>query len=300
MITQEQRQKLQSKTTLLFDEPMSGHTTFRTGGPAEVFASPDKKALLELYPLALSEGIPVTVLGNGSNVLVGDDGISGLVIVIGQAMSAIRTEGTKITVEAGARLTTLSKEAADAGLSGLEFAGGIPGSVGGAVMMNAGAYDGQMADVLASVTTLNTKGELTTYEANELDLSYRHSVFMEKAHKGEIIVSAELLLQPGNPDDIRAKIADFNQRRREKQPLEYASAGSTFKRPEGYFAGKLIQDAGLAGYRVGGAQVSEKHCGFVVNTGGAATADILAVIRHVKETVKQDSGVELEEEVRIL
>ena len=300
MITEEQKKKLESMASLCLDEPMSGHTTFRTGGPAEVLVQPDREALAVMYPYALSQGIPVTVLGNGSNVLVPDSGVEGLVIVLGDPIGGICIDGTGVSVEAGARLAVLAKEAAEAGLSGLEFAGGIPGTMGGAVMMNAGAYGGQMADVLVSVTALNAEGEFVEYKASELALSYRHSLFMEEGHRDEIVVSAELALIPGERSQIRAKMADFNQRRREKQPLEYPSAGSTFKRPEGYFAGKLIQDAGLAGYRIGGAMVSDKHCGFVVNVGDATSADILALIDHVKATVKEQSGVTLEEEVRIL
>ena len=300
MMTEIQKQALQKLSTVRFDEPMAKHTTFRVGGPAEAYAVPTEEELPGLLAFAKDEQIPVTVLGNGSNVLVADSGLAGLVISIGESIAEIAISGKETRVGAGAMIASVAKAAGEAGLAGLEFAGGIPGSVGGAVVMNGGAYGGEMADVLASVTVLDEAGGQKTYSADELALSYRHSIFMEEAHRGDIILSAVMKLEKGNADDILARMADFNARRREKQPLEFPSAGSTFKRPEGNFAGKLIQEAGLAGYRAGGAQVSEKHCGFVINAKDATAADVLAVIRHVQSKVEETSGIRLEEEVRLL
>ncbi len=301
MMTEAQKKKLQSLAAeVSFDEPMAAHTTFRVGGPAEAFAVPDEAELASLLAFAKSERIPVTVLGNGSNVLVSDSGVEGLVISIGEPLSMIAVSGEEIRAGAGAMIVAVARAAGEAGLAGLEFAGGIPGSVGGAVMMNGGAYGGEMADVLVSVTALGEDGRERTYAAGELALSYRHSIFMEEAHRGEIILSATMRLTHQDAAEIQARMADFNARRREKQPLEYPSAGSTFKRPQGHFAGKLILDAGLAGFSVGGAQVSKKHCGFVINKGDATAADVLAVIRHVQDEVERTSGVRLEEEVRLL
>lgn len=300
MMTEAQKNVLQSLAEVALGEPMAKHTTFRVGGPAEAYVTPTKEELPKLLAFAKSGKIPVTILGNGSNVLVSDDGLKGLVISIGEPMAEIVVSGEEIRAGAGAMIAAVARAAGEAGLAGLEFAGGIPGSVGGAVVMNGGAYGGEMADVLTSVTVLDESGEEMTYSADELELSYRHSIFMEETHQDEIILSATMKLAKGNADEIQAKIADFNARRREKQPLEFPSAGSTFKRPAGNFAGKLIQEAGLAGYTVGGAQVSEKHCGFVINKGDATAADVLAVIRFVQSKVEKTSGIRLEEEVRLL
>lgn len=300
MMTEAQKNVLRPLAEVAFDEPMARHTTFRVGGPAEAFAVPTRKELPKLLAFAKKEQIPLTILGNGSNVLVSDDGLSGLVISIGEPMAEIAVSGEEVRMGAGAMIVAAARAAGEAGLSGLEFAGGIPGSVGGAVVMNGGAYGGEMADVLTSVTVLDGNGEEKIYSADELELSYRHSIFMEETHRDEIILSATMKLAKGNADEIQAKMADFNARRREKQPLEFPSAGSTFKRPAGNFAGKLIQEAGLAGYTVGGAQVSEKHCGFVINKGNATAKDILAVIRYVQSEVERTSGIRLEEEVRLL
>ena len=259
---------------LLQDEPMKKHTTFRIGGPADYYAEPDMSRISKLIEMAKACDMPVTVIGNGSNLLVGDKGIRGLVIGIGKGLSEIEVtdavaqqstaqdNGHIITAGAGAILAAVAAKAAEASLSGLEFASGIPGSVGGAVVMNAGAYGGEIKDVLIDATVLTAEGELKTVTRDELDLSYRQSIVPEK---GYIVLSARFRLTPKPKDEIKSYMAELRAKRVEKQPLEYPSAGSTFKRPEGYFAGKLIMDAGLRGYSVGDAQVSQKHCGFVVN-----------------------------------
>ena len=294
---------------LLRDEPMKKHTTFRIGGPADYYAEPDMSRISKLIEIAKACDMPVTVIGNGSNLLVGDKGIRGLVIGIGKGMSEIEvTEAVAqdftaqdnchiITAGAGAILAAVAAKAAEASLSGLEFASGIPGSVGGAVVMNAGAYGGEIKDVLIDATVLTADGELKTVTRDELDLSYRHSIVPEK---GYIVLSARFRLTPKPKDEIKSYMAELRAKRVEKQPLEYPSAGSTFKRPEGYFAGKLIMDAGLRGYSVGDAQVSEKHCGFVVNKGEAAAADVLTLIKDVQETDLKQFGVKLEPEVKMI
>ena len=285
------------KMQLMKEEPMAKHTTFRIGGPAEVYAFPNQEQLPALLEAAKKENAEVTVIGNGSNLLVGDKGIRGLVIEIGSGMNDIRVEGTKIVAGAGALLSKVANEAAAAGLGGMEFAAGIPGSIGGAVTMNAGAYGGEMKDILESVKVIDPEGMMHTLSVEELDLSYRHSCIMEK---GGIVVEATIKLEKKPEEEIRAQMADLRNRRVEKQPLEYPSAGSTFKRPEGYFAGKLIMDAGLRGYTVGGAQVSEKHCGFVINHANATAADVRQLMQDVKEKVKEQFGVELEPEVKMI
>ena len=279
------------------EEPMSKHTTFRIGGAAEVFAAPDARELPQLLAMAKGADVPVTVIGNGSNLLVGDRGIAGLVIEIGERMSEVRIEGTTLVAGAGALLSKAAQTAAAAGLGGLEFAAGIPGSVGGAVVMNAGAYGGEMKDVLQSVKVLTEEGELLILTTEELELGYRHSCVPERKY---IVVEATMELSAKPEEEIRACMAELRAKRVEKQPLEYPSAGSTFKRPEGYFAGKLIMDAGLRGYTVGGAQVSEKHCGFVINKGGATAADVRQLMQDVHDRVKEQFDVELEPEVKMI
>lgn len=279
------------------EEPMSKHTTFRIGGAAEVFAAPDARELPQLLAMAKGADVPVTVIGNGSNLLVGDRGIRGLVIEIGERMSEVRIEGTILVAGAGALLSKAAQTAAAAGLGGLEFAAGIPGSVGGAVVMNAGAYGGEMKDVLQSVKVLTEEGELLILTTEELELGYRHSCVPERKY---IVVEATMELAAKPEEEIRAYMAELRAKRIEKQPLEYPSAGSTFKRPEGYFAGKLIMDAGLRGYTVGGAQVSEKHCGFVINKGGATAADVRQLMQDVHDRVKEQFDVELEPEVKLI
>ena len=242
--------------------------------------------------------LPLTILGNGSNVLVQDKGIRGVVVKFARPMAKIRHEGTRIIAGAGALLKDVSEAAAQSSLTGLEFACGIPGSIGGAIFMNAGAYDGEMKNVADTVRTVDREGRIHTYSRDELDLGYRHSRFQDN---GEAIVEVELCLEPGDSKAIRAKMDDFTQRRESKQPLEMPSAGSTFKRPKGYFAGTLIQETGLKGLQVGGAQVSTKHAGFVVNaTGNATAADVRGLIHEVQQRVYEKHGVMLHPEVRII
>lgn len=283
---------------VLAGEPMKNHTTFRIGGPADYFVRPRTPGEVQAAVRVLKEtDTPYFVLGNGSNLLVGDGGYRGAVIQLFKNFGEIRTEGTRITAQAGALLARVSREAQKNGLSGLEFASGIPGTAGGAVFMNAGAYGGEMAQVLISATVLTEELEIRTVSAAELELGYRHSSVEEN---GWLILSAELALAPGDPEQILARMEELKSQRVAKQPLEYPSAGSTFKRPEGYFAGKLIMDAGLRGFSVGGAQVSEKHCGFVVNTGDATAADVRTLMDEVSERVYEKFGVRLEPEVRML
>lgn len=286
-----------SADAILVNEPMSKHTTFRIGGNADVFVSPEVSQVSDLIALAKEYEVPVTVIGNGSNLLVGDKGIRGLVLSFGKEAEAIHLEGNRMTVAAGTILAKAAAEAAKNSLTGLEFAAGIPGSFGGAIVMNAGAYGGEMKDVVISAKVLTPTGEIKELSNEELELSYRHSCIPEEDY---IVLEATLELEPGEESAIREKMADFKNRRVEKQPLEYPSAGSTFKRPEGYFAGKLIQDANLRGYQVGGAQVSEKHCGFVINKGNATAADVLQLIQDVKRIVYDTFQVELEPEVKMI
>ena len=275
---------------------MKNHTTFRVGGPADIFLTPSAEELPAVLSVCREEQMPVTVIGNGSNLLVGDQGIRGVVICIGFGMRGIRVDGEKIFLEAGVTLAAAAQQAAKAGLTGLEFASGIPGTFGGAVVMNAGAYGGEMKDVIVSVRVISEDGEILTLSKEELDLSYRHSVIPER---GYLVIDGELLLaREKDPDQITERMEELKKKRIEKQPLEYPSAGSTFKRPEGYFAGKLIMDAGLRGFSVGGAAVSEKHCGFVINKGNATAADICALMDEVTRIVKEKYAVTLEPEVK--
>ena len=284
--------------TVLLNEPMSLHTSFRTGGPAEVFIKAEStENIIGAIDIAKKYNKQYIITGNGSNILVKDGGIDGIVINIGNEMSKIKCDGTKIYAQAGAMLSALATAAADEELTGLEFASGIPGTVGGAVFMNAGAYDGEIKDVIEYADVIDSEGNTHRLIKDELELSYRHSVIAEK---NMIVVGAMFILNKGIKKDITDKMADFAKRRRDKQPLNYPSAGSTFKRPEGYFAGKLIEDSGLKGKTVGGAQVSEKHAGFVVNIGNATSSDIIALMDGCIETVYNKFGVKLEPEVRIL
>ena len=293
----EELKQILSEEQILTEEPMSRHTTFRVGGPAEVLAQPECEQISAVVGWCLSNGIPYTIIGNGSNLLVSDQGILGVVIELGKPASGIRIEGQRVYAEAGAMLSKVAYEAAQAGLAEMEFASGIPGTIGGAVFMNAGAYGGEMSQIIKEVTVLTPEGEKKVLSLEELKLGYRHSCVEEK---GYIVLAAVLELAYGRKEEILSRMEELRQKRIEKQPLEYPSAGSTFKRPEGYFAGKLIMDAGLRGYSVGGAQVSEKHCGFVVNKGGASAADVMEVMRHVQKEVKRQFGVTLEAEVRKL
>ena len=282
---------------VLKDEPMSRHTTFRIGGPADYFVCPDRDQIAAVLAVAKKCGMAITVIGNGSNLLVGDKGIRGLVVEIGSAMNQIMVDKNHITAGAGALLSQVAAKAAAAELGGMEFAAGIPGSVGGAVTMNAGAYGGEMKDILRTVTVLTPEGELKTLDVSEMDLSYRHSCVPEQQY---IVLEAEIELGYKPEEEIRAQMEELRNKRIEKQPLEYPSAGSTFKRPEGYFAGKLIMDAGLRGYRVGAAQVSEKHCGFVINRKNASAQEVRQLMQDVQDKVKAQFGVMLEPEVKML
>ena len=277
---------------LWMNEPLSRHTSFQIGGPAERMAAPENET--ELLELVLQK--PAAIIGAGTNLLVRDEGISGLVVKIGAEMADISIEGNILTAQAGARLSQIAMAAMRAGLSGLEFAAGIPGTVGGAVVMNAGAYGGEIKDILIDARVI-ADGGIKTLTNEQLEFGYRKSLAMEK---GYIIAGARFLLTPDSPEAISARMRELAQKRRDKQPLEMPSAGSTFKRPEGHFAGALIEGAGLKGFSVGGAQVSEKHAGFVVNTGGATCADVLGLIEKVQSVVREKYGIELEMEVRVL
>ena len=280
------------------DEPMKKHTTFRIGGPADYFVTPESKEEIQaIVELCKKEEIPYSVIGNGSNLLVGDKGYRGVILQIFKKMNQIRVEENKIYAGAGALLSKIAATALSESLTGFEFAAGIPGTLGGAVRMNAGAYGGEMKDVLKSVTVLTDKGEVKTLAKEELELGYRTSVI---AKKGYIVLEAVLELQKGEKEKIQAVMDDLKERRVTKQPLEYPSAGSTFKRPEGYFAGKLIQDAGLRGFQVGGAQVSEKHCGFVINKDQATASDVMNLMNQVSDKVYEEFGVRLQPEVKRL
>ena len=279
-------------------EPLSEHTTFKIGGPADVYVAPDSIESAErAIAVCREEGVPFFVLGRGSDLLVSDLGYRGVIICMADALDDLGVEDEKLVCQAGVTLSDAAEMACALGLTGLEFACGIPGTVGGAVFMNAGAYGGQIADVLESVRVVDASGEVREMGVDELDLGYRHSRI---ADDGLFVLSATFALEPGDEAEIRATMDDLTERREEKQPLELPSAGSTFKRPEGHFAGKLISDAGLQGYRSGGAEVSTKHAGFVVNAGDATAADVRAVIAHVQDEVERQFGVRLEPEVRFL
>ena len=283
---------------LLLEEPMAKHTSFRIGGPADVLAQPaDEAELAALLKRAGEHAVPVTLVGNGSNLLVRDKGIRGLVIKLSNLFSSITVDGNVITFGSGISLAMASKKAASLSLSGMEFAVGIPGTIGGAVYMNAGAYDGEMAKVVTCVRVMDMQGKISELQASELDFAYRHTALQ---NSGWIVISVTVALQPGEAESIAAKMADFSQRRISKQPLELPSAGSMFKRPPGYFAGTLIEQTGLKGYTVGGAQVSQKHAGFVVNVGGATAKDVLQLISDVQSKVFAAHGVRLEPEVLVL
>ena len=280
------------------EEPLSRHTTFRVGGPAEYLVTPQIAQIPQVVELCRRYDLPLTVIGNGSNLLIADGGLRGVVMEIGKAASGIRViDEEDLAVSAGSLLSETAAFAAKEGLAGMEFAAGIPGSLGGAVVMNAGAYGGEMKDILSGVRVLTQRGEIRVRPADELELSYRHSRMMDER---DIVLEARLNLTQDSAAVIRARMEELRKKRVEKQPLEYPSAGSTFKRPEGYFAGKLIEDAGLRGFRVGDAQVSEKHCGFVINRGAATAAQILELMQEVQRRVREHSGVDLEPEVRLL
>lgn len=290
--------KITGEDNCLINEPMSRHTTFKTGGPAAVFLMPDStEKLADIIKYCKDNNVDHYILGNGSNLLVSDRGYDGVVIRILDNMNEIRIEGTSVYAQAGALLSRIGRTALDAGLTGFEFASGIPGSAGGACIMNAGAYGGEIKDIIKYAKAVTADGEIVTVNRDEMELGYRSSVF---AHNSMVVTEVCFELASGDKEEITARMKELAQKRRDKQPLEYPSAGSTFKRPEGYFAGKLIMEAGLRGYSVGGAQVSEKHCGFVINKGEATSDDIYALIQDVIAKVKESAGVTLEPEVRLL
>ena len=284
---------------VLVGEPMSLHTTFRVGGVADYYVIPgNKMEATETVRLLLAEGIPYYVLGNGSNVLVSDEGYRGVVVCISKGMDDVNVDGDMIIAGAGALLSKIATVALANNLTGLEFASGIPGSLGGAIVMNAGAYGGEMKDIVESVELFDTaSGKVVRLSNEDMKFAYRNSIVKQHPY---IVLSVSMRLAKGNSEDIRQVMNDLAVQRRQKQPLEYPSAGSTFKRPEGYFAAKLIDDAGLRGYMVGGAQVSDKHCGFVVNKDNAKASDVIALMRHVREVVDSKFGVVLEPEVCML
>lgn len=283
---------------IFFDEPMCRHTTFRVGGEAKCFVRiSDREQIRSIIPYLQQVEIPFFILGNGSNLLVGDKGYQGVVLQIGDRMNRITVSGEHMTVQAGALLSQVAREALEKELTGFEFASGIPGTIGGGVVMNAGAYGGEMKQVVERITVMNRQGEVLELSGEEMEFGYRTSIIKNRPF---IVLEVCLKLSQGNSSDIRAKMEELTRKRKEKQPLEFASAGSTFKRPDGYFAGKLIMDAGLRGYSIGGACVSEKHCGFVVNTGKATAADVAEVIWEVQDRVKDRFGVTLEPEVIFL
>lgn len=291
-------QKLVGTEQVWAQEPMKKHTTFRVGGCARYLVEPgDVQQLSAVVNACREQKVPYYVVGNGSNLLVSDAGYNGVIIHLFKNMSEIRTEGNHMILQAGALLARAARTACREGLSGLEFASGIPGTVGGALVMNAGAYGGEMKDVVTCVTVLNPEGELQEYTKEQMAFGYRRSRLTEEAG---IVLETEFTLHPGRTEEIQARMEELKEKRVLKQPLEYASAGSTFKRPEGHFAGKLIEDAGLRGFRIGDAQVSEKHCGFVINRGNASASEIAEVIRQVQDRVYAHSGVRLQTEVKFL
>lgn len=301
MISQAVREALQKfvpTKNIFYKEPLSKHTTFRVGGEADCFIKIEtEKQLSALLAYLKKVEIPYFIMGNGSNLLVSDGGYQGIILQIGDCCNKIVVQGNRIHAQAGAYLSQVARVACEHGLSGLEFAAGIPGTVGGGVVMNAGAYDGEMKQVVEGVTVLDKEGNSLELDNATMDFGYRTS-----AIKSQPFVVAECCfkLERGDKKAIAAKMEEFQQKRKEKQPLEYPSAGSTFKRPEGYFAGKLIMDAGLAGASIGGAQVSKKHCGFIINTGNATAADIRQLITYVQDEVKRHYHVYLEPEIIFL
>lgn len=294
----EELTELLGNDRVLTNEPMSRHTTFRIGGPADLFLLPNTvEEIKKIREICIQEQESYFILGNGSNLLVSDSGFRGVIIQTYRNLAQIQVEEDCIRAQAGALLSGIAQAAKAASLTGFEFAAGIPGTLGGAVVMNAGAYGGEMKDVLKEATVLDSEGQIRRIPARKLAMGYRTSVIKEA---GYMVLEAVISLKKGDPDQIRETMKDLTQRRISKQPLEYPSAGSTFKRPEGYFAGKLIMDSGLRGYTHGGAQVSEKHCGFVINTGGATARDVCELMEHVQKTVYEKYNVKLEPEVKFL
>ncbi len=286
------------KDRMLFEEPMSRHTTFRVGGEAECLIQiKEEEELIKLVPYLNQIGQKYFILGNGSNLLVGDKGYRGIIISLGSGMNKIQVDGNRICVQAGALLSQTAITAREAGLSGMEFAVGIPGSIGGGIVMNAGAYDGEMKQITESVKVMDAEGRILTLDNDTMEFGYRTSIIKNRPF---VVLEVVLRLQTGEKEKIQQKMDELMAKRISKQPLNFPSAGSTFKRPEGYFAGKLIMDAGMRGYSIGGARVSDKHCGFIVNTGTATAADIKEVIEEVQERVKERFRVTLEPEVVFL
>ena len=291
-------QEILGNDRVLEAEPMGKHTTFRIGGPADLFVAPENTdEIKKLIAICKEEKVPYFILGNGSNLLVSDKGYRGVIIQLYRSFGQITLKENEIHAQAGALLSGIAAMAREASLTGFEFAGGIPGTLGGAVVMNAGAYGGEMKDVLKEVTVLTPEGEVVTLQARELQMGYRTSIIKES---GYIVLEAVISLKKGDQDEIKSRMQELAGMRSSKQPLSYPSAGSTFKRPEGYFAGKLIMDSGLRGYQVGGAQVSEKHCGFVINTGNATAKDVTTLMADVQRIVLEKFGVKLEPEVKFL
>ncbi|MBQ6998785.1 MAG: UDP-N-acetylmuramate dehydrogenase [Clostridia bacterium] len=285
------------KNLILCDEPMDKHTSFKIGGNADFMVLPENiKQIKDVVTVLKDNGIRYTVIGNGSNLLVDDAGIRGVVIKLAKNFSQVVVTDNTIISRCGALLSRIANVALQNSLTGFEFAAGIPGTLGGAVIMNAGAYGGEMKDVVVETTYMTAEGDIRTVSGAEHGFGYRKSAF----EKGDIILESTLVLQKGDKDAISAQMSELNAQRRAKQPLEFPSAGSAFKRPEGYFAGKLIQDAGLKGYKIGGASVSEKHSGFIVSDGTATCADVLALIDYVQNEVYNKFKVKLEPEVRYI
>lgn len=280
------------------DEMMKKHTTFRIGGPVDIFAAPrTEEEICQVVHICRERQVPLYIIGNGSNLLVADAGIRGVVMQLFKNYGEVTVEGTEMTAQSGILLSSLAKKALACGLTGLEFASGIPGTVGGAVVMNAGAYGGEMKDVLREVQVLTREGEILTLSADELELGYRTSLIARKQY---IVLQVKVQLEAGDPEQIRQRMEELKEKRISKQPLDLPSAGSTFKRPEGYFAGKLIMDAGLRGFSCGGAEVSEKHCGFVVNKGDATAEDVRRLIQQVQQIIREKYGVTLEPEIKMV
>ena len=283
---------------ILFGEQMKDHTTFRIGGEAACFVKISRtEQLRKLIPYLKQVEIPYFLLGNGSNLLVSDKGFDGVILQVADKFDRIERQGTVLKVQSGALLSRVARYAMEQGLSGLEFASGIPGTIGGGVVMNAGAYDGEMKQVVQKVTVLNEEGELLELDNSTMEFGYRTSIIKNRRF---IVLEVCLRMREGIPGEILARMEELSEKRKEKQPLAFPSAGSTFKRPKGYYVGKLIMDAGLRGYSIGGARVSEKHCGFVINTGNATAEDVAEVIREVQERVRERFGVSLEPEVIFL
>ena len=289
---------LLGKEKVRISEPMNRHTTFRIGGPADYFLLPSTaEEVKKILEICKEKELPYFILGNGSNLLVSDEGYCGVIIQLYRNYGGITVEGTDIRAGAGALLSQIASAAKNASLTGFEFAGGIPGTLGGAVVMNAGAYGGEMKDVLKDVTVMTGEGEVRVIPAAELEMGYRTSI-IKKA--GYLVLGATISLKEGNLEEIKTLTRELREKRTSKQPLEFPSAGSTFKRPEGYFAGKLIMDSGLRGCQIGGARVSDKHCGFVINAGDATAEDVVSLMKHVTEVVREKYGVTLEPEVKFL